>query len=432
MKKTAQRLIIISLIIFAVFILVLLGRFFYIRYQVTQRTATQLTSHLQIKSLNLELADGKTYDDLSKEKYVTVLLTDPDNPDHSEECKIKIHGNYTATLPKKSIRLKCPDRTQVLLANHTDKTLLRNFLALEIADLLSFPYVVNHHQFVNLSLNDQPFGSYLLTDHVGSTAPTQLGLTYIASDSAYLQTDVSSSAQTSPASLVQEPDFPFLIEISDHLFNEPLSNSLFTVAGTPIEIKYPDEDDLTDDHFTQLNTYFNQLEDVLLYRSPTSFGDYFDLETAASWYLLNELVANPDGGKNSIYLSKKPGELIKYGPAWDFDLTFGNYDKPDVSVNPDQLPVLATNLWLQKLHQSSAFQREVQRQYQSVDWSLLSLALDRWSQDLNQSQASNFQVWPVLNEYIHPSPYILGDYQSEIQALQSWLRQRLEFFDTLY
>jgi spore coat protein CotH len=116
----------------------------------------------------------------SKEYYLTgkVSMAGYGNYDDlkSTAVNIKGRGNSTWYYDKKPYRLKFDKKISicgltkaknyVLLANYIDPTLMRNAVALKIAQLLGISYT-NHCIPVNLILNGKYRGSYMLTEKVG-------------------------------------------------------------------------------------------------------------------------------------------------------------------------------------------------------------------------------------------------------------------------
>ena len=60
------------------------------------------------------------------------------------------------------------------------------------------------------------------------------------------------------------------------------------------------------------------------------YAEYIDIDSFVDWYLISEITKNVDSQSfSSIFLNVMPGEKIKMGPLWDFDLSFGNVDYAD-------------------------------------------------------------------------------------------------------
>jgi hypothetical protein len=57
--------------------------------------------------------------------------------------------------------------------------------------------------------------------------------------------------------------------------------------------------------------------------------------------------------------------------------------------------------------------------------------IDSVATELNESQARNFQRWPVLGQYIWPNPRpVPTTWKGEVEELKYWLNNRLAWMDT--
>lgn len=65
-----------------------------------------------------------------------------------------------------------------------------------------------------------------------------------------------------------------------------------------------------------------------------TFESLVDIDSFIDYVLLNELCSNSDAVWKSIYVSKKVGEKMTFGPVWDFDGAFGSW-----TGNPDNSQV---------------------------------------------------------------------------------------------
>jgi hypothetical protein len=122
---------------------------------------------------------------LSKEKYINMnLRIVADNPEYCLEKTgfqdgIRGRGNTTWDYPKKPYRIKFNQKTSlfglerakswVLLADYRSPTLLQNVIGFELGQRFGFPFT-NHYQHIELVLNGEYQGTYILTEqvHVGS------------------------------------------------------------------------------------------------------------------------------------------------------------------------------------------------------------------------------------------------------------------------
>ena len=55
---------------------------------------------------------------------------------------------------------------------------------------------------------------------------------------------------------------------------------------------------------------------------PVGFEDLVDVSSLIDLYLVNEIMENAEGCMRCVYVYKRDGEKLKFGPVWDFDIQF--------------------------------------------------------------------------------------------------------------
>ena len=135
---------------------------------------TQLTNP---PTVYVETFDGRGVN--SRNTYVLCQLTYIDGADtlRYDSVEIRGRGNSTWGLAKKPYRIKFAESTRflgrdrakarswTLLANHADKSLIRNALASEVGTFVGQPFTPAA-RFVDLVLNGTYLGNYQLSDQV--------------------------------------------------------------------------------------------------------------------------------------------------------------------------------------------------------------------------------------------------------------------------
>ena len=129
--------------------------------------------HIYINTFTGRPVTSKTTTVLARMWYVD----EQDNIAFYDSLEIRVRGNSTATLPKRPYRLKFQNKVKLLgkgfanakkwtlLANHGDKTLLRNALTSQMGRFAGLPFNPAA-KFVDLTLNNQYQGNYQLSDQV--------------------------------------------------------------------------------------------------------------------------------------------------------------------------------------------------------------------------------------------------------------------------
>jgi hypothetical protein len=203
----------------------------------------------------------------------------------------------------------------------------------------------------------------------------------------------------------------------------------------------PKGDEITTEQKIWLRQYINKFERVLYddgFMDPkTGYGAYIDADSFIDHHLLVELSKNIDGFRFSTFYHKDRGGLLKMGPIWDWNLSFGNANARD-GFNPEgwywsQLDDRQYS-WFRRLFEDPDFaQRYVDRwgalrtnQFAIVK---INARIDQMATLLNEAQARNFRRWRILGRNVWPNAYVGRTFDDEIGFLKQWVQQRIEWMD---
>ncbi len=287
--------------------------------------------------------------------------------------QIKGRGNSTWEYPKKPYNIKFDKKTSLLgmdkakkwtlLANYIDLSLLHNAYGWELAEAFGLPYT-SQYRFVDLYINGNYLGNYVICESI-EVGENRVEITDLdkANEVANpdLELDTLPRGGTGPDNTVEPasvkgsrkwieiPSDPedisggYLLEYDfQSRYDEELCGFV-TQIGQPVVIKSPE---------CASQAEVNYIADLMeagseaLY-SPTGYNaegkhysEYFDVESLAAAYMLQELSMNYDAGFSSFYAFKPADDMkIHFGPIWDMDNAFGSPYK-HFSV-----PLVTTNLW---------------------------------------------------------------------------------------
>ena len=135
---------------------------------------TQLTN---IPTIYIETFGNKSVTSKTTYVYATMTYVDGDKIVQYDSLQIRGRGNSTWGLAKKPYRIKFHESTKflgkgyaknkswTLLANHGDKSLLRNAVTFTMGDFLGQPFSPAAH-FVDLVLNGTYLGNYQVSDQI--------------------------------------------------------------------------------------------------------------------------------------------------------------------------------------------------------------------------------------------------------------------------
>lgn len=334
------------------------------------------------------------------------------------EAQIRGRGNTTWQMHKKPYRIKFKKKMQignlnkgknlVLLANYLDPTLLKNSLSFEIARALGVPYV-NHYIPCLLRLNGHDKGAYLMTEKVGINS----------------------------ASVDIDEKKGILFELSAE-FDEPYQFKSGEYQ-LPVMVKDPDFDELYEDdpsitpeqRLEMWKADFLIAEnDVENYRPEKSF----DIESFINYVLVFDITRNQEiGHPKSVYIHKtdiSPDSLFHFGPIWDFDYSFNNYDLidgKDVPVSPE------SPLWLHAFFRDILNSPGVKAKYRErmiyfvkevypgiLNW------IDNYARLVRPSAKLNGSQWK-RDDSTYTLVYSSFNHELHVSRLKDWLERRIAY-----
>ena len=363
----------------------------------------------------------------SKEDYVegvASIIGGENYPDLVEaEMKIKGRGNSTwwqgGVWGKKPYQIKFDVKTEVLnipkdkkwvlLAELSDKSLIRNKISREMGDISRFDYVPKA-EYVELFINDQHAGTYLIGQKVEeSKNRVNVG------DKGYL-------IEIDQTNRIDEDDVYFT---TDGWSKFP--SNLFNIKEPSLELN---------------SNEYNLIKNHIIDFEKALFGDNFtdadlgyrafiDLDSFIDWYLINEICKNQDAATySSIYFNYIPGEKIKMGPLWDFDLAYGNVDYSNATY-PEGFHI-KSNPWYKRMFEDPYFNSLVKDRflYYETNLDMLLNKIDLIEKYLEKSQQKNFEIWPILGQYVWPNPVYYDTHHEEVEHLKDWIEQRMTWLKT--
>jgi len=330
----------------------------------------------------------------------------------SSVMKIRGRGNSTWEHPKKPFQMKLDDKSTFLdmpskkkwlfLAEYSDKTMLRNTITFEMGYLSNLEWTPKS-TFAEVYINDEYNGTYNITEKVEEGS-----------------------------NRVDIGDNGFLLEI-DQLERQDSDDVYFYTNKFLVAIKEPSLN-WDDQQYTYIKAYINEFEAALFASNFTDpingYAKYIDIDSFVDWYLINEITKNVDARSfSSIYFNLVPGEKIKMGPLWDFDLSFGNVDYADSEYYNGFW--IKDNPWISRLFDDNAFVEKVKTRfiYFQNNQNLIMDKIDAYAIKLNLAQQENDDKWETLGKFVWPNPVIFDTYNEEVTHLKTWYSQRMTWLD---
>lgn len=371
---------------------------------------------------------------VSKEDYITGTVTVDggrgfDDLD-STIMEIRGRGNSTWGAPKKPYQMKLDSKEKFLdmpkqkkwifLAEYSDKSMLRNTLAFELGYLSSLDWTPKS-EFAEVYINGEYSGTYNVSEKVEEkSARVDIG------DEGFL--------------LEKDTNVQERVDPDDVYFNTSAYQGDDVIVIKEPSIDRIDENDFAyeqDSRFIYIRDYINAFETVLFgdnFADPINgYASYIDIDSFIDWFLINEIAKNVDAKNwSSIYFTHIPGEKIKMGPLWDFDLGFGNLDYSDAQ-NVEGWWV-KYNSWLNRLLDDPSFVLQVQdrfkNHYLTNKQSILG-KIDSKAEMLNLAQQENFEKWQILGVQVWPNRLdrVFDTYEEEVSSLKQWYESRMSWLD---
>ena len=342
-----------------------------------------------------------------------------------DSLQIRGRGNSTWGLPKKPYRIKFKHKTKfldsqhanarnwTLMANCSDKTLIRNAVASYIGKRLGQPFVPAA-TFVDVTLNSNFLGNYQVSDQI-DVHPKRIDIVdqdSILSDT----TDISGG---------------YFMEIGTPAAGQDCW--FYTDRGMPVSVRSPDSEVIQERQVSYIRQFMNNVEAHIFsdnYRDPIQgYRPHIDSLTLASWFLTVEYSGNCDGYYSVYCYKQKADDHLYMGPIWDYDIAFNNCHRIGEVTNrlmlnagygdghaKDWVARIYSDTWFRNLvgrlwHQAVCKDSLVEKTLAYVD--SLAAAID-------ESQRLNYQVWPI-DQRTWDELQLYSTYQEGIDYLKDFL-----------
>ena len=369
-----------------------------------------------------------------------------------ELTTIRGRGNSTWASPKKAYRLKFPNKTKflakedgtneyadaknwTLLANVADKSMLRNALTREVClrieektGVKALPFYPAY-KFVDLVLNNEYIGTYQISDHT----QIQTGRIEIDEDNGWFLEGVATNS-----AFIEDP----------HI----------SVNSYDINVKNPEDEFYTDAKEMEIASYLTTITTFAKHDtwSPSDFSEatgvfkYVDMESAVSYFIGNEISGNFDGLiSNYAYRDINPGDKLKFGPLWDFDIAYGNHSEGADLVHgfifnagkwPNTVPMAAYSRNLTQY--SPEFVTRLIECWDKVydNGSLTTYMLEKVdeiaagianSRTLNYTSKDNGGAgWSITEKYLSWVSNSPSSYEDDINTIKSFIQNHNEWLNT--
>ena len=352
-----------------------------------------------------------------------------------QEVIFRGRGNSTWNMKKKPYRFKMDKKTAVcgmkkaksfaLIANYIDCSLMRNTVALWLANYLEMPFA-NHCIPVKVYFNGICKGQYMLTEKTG-----------IGSGSVDIDEEKGMLFEIDSN---YDEDYKFAYDLYSHTAVQNGNNNQGTL---PVMISDPDLTEIApalgltaDEYFdTWKNDFSAMLTAVMTTPSTGSLKEYIDIESVVNFFMVNSLSSNhemrhPKSFK--LYKDSLDG-VYKFGPVWDFDWAFtfdgregAPANTPMVDNNGDCggytfIKALLSNEEIRTLYQQkwNAFVKD--------GYPELKAYMEEYATLIEPSAKENGVLWPAdysVDWRLSESSF---DFRENFDKLKAWIQQRINY-----
>lgn len=331
---------------------------------------------------------------------------------------IKGRGNWTWNgFDKKPYKIKFDVKHKVLgmpnnrhwcLMAHADDNLgfLRAYAGFRISKALQMRWTPRTRP-VELVLNGQYKGLYFLTEHVR-----------IASNR------VKIKEQADNESRADSVTGGWLVEIDNYQTENNIELDEGNGQHVMISLREPDE--LTNPQRTYIVNQMNALNNALYGNSASTLQQLLDLDEAAKFYLVQEIMEDCESYHGSCFLYKDRDTLgvadkWKFGPVWDFGNAYNRHADRWIYDGP-----IWPQYWIGQLATWPEFQKAVKEQwwiFYHTQKDAVRTKISEMATTITEAAKNDAAVWRNTNHYCDNSNMSgkLSDFLGNYDWRINWL-----------
>ncbi len=349
---------------------------------------------------------------------------------------IRLRGNSTMKARKRPYRIKFDEKQSlfglkankswVLLADYYDQSYIRNYTAFTLAsefENLDFTPTPHH---VALVINNEFKGLYLLCEQMDE----KKGRANVDDDF-----DVAS-----------DTEFPFFVEMDLNAYMEGttgVDNFYVDAVNNHVEIKFPEADErgateesdkVYDYIYEYINAVFttiktNEKVEVSFRETPVGLEDLVNIDSMVDYYLIHEIMLNPDNMFKSTYLHKTKDGKMEFGPIWDFDFSLATewnvpYEKSYIE-DANKIWVAKKGVY-QNLLNNEEFYNKVATRFDEKKNAILETVntMKEYKQVIDEVATIDSKMWHGTT----------GEFQFDMQYdyVRLFLMDRYSYLDTVF
>ena len=418
--------------------------------------------YINTESGSMDAINKDRHHETSESAEYRICLTDG-SPDAAGLCTIKGRGNSTWSQSKRPYNLKLDQENTLLemdgctkyalIANFWDSTQTRQYYAFKAASELGLEYPPRE-QFVNLYLNGRYQSLYLLTQRINVNGGT-VRITDLDKKNQKANPNPDLSADHLQEVVLDRdekgfnsvalawPNEPadlsggYLIEFNARYKDEPY---WFQTETLHMSFKSPQEPSVGESRY--ITSYVREAE-AALFQTDTASGrsvwEYFDMDSWARMYLIQDFFVQSDDEFYSFYFYKKNGDPLLYcGPVWDFDLCLGNMNSGDYYRTSAQTLWLrdGRKRWLNRMDQYPEFRERVAQiyldEFEPIIRNLMDEEYDATVERLEKITGLNYLRWRKSLNYREKTDLVRTLLNTRVQFLHDYYTDPGSFHRLLF
>jgi hypothetical protein len=213
--------------------------------------------------------------------------------------------------------------------------------------------------------------------------------------------------------------------------------------GVRYDFQDPSADAITDAQLAWLTRWMDGFESGIL--AGDAPATWIDVTSFADAVILNELSRNVDAYRRSTFFTKAPdayGGLLHAGPAWDYNLAWGNADfcagdrtdglvweTKELCSDTLQIPA-----WYMKILRDPRFTAPLRCRWESLRGGVLAddaivATIDTLARPLAAAEARDQAIWRTMGVDIWPNSYVGATWEDELAYVATFTTTRAAWLD---
>ena len=376
-------------------------------------------------TISIQVPEGFHYSDMPDLtcESVTDLVMDIRGRGHSTWTRAGKKPFKIKLDEKKSLFGLKENKHWVLLANYFDDTLIKNRITTWLGERLGFEFTPRGVP-VDLVMTGQQYGTHYLGNYYFSEN--------VRVDKNRLNLEALTVEDTDEGTITGG----YLVQNGSQV-NSASPNRFFTTRQEDWATDTPNFDESdggyqNDAQRNYIQGHIQKIEDALygegfVNEEGQNIHDLMDMESAAKYWLVNEISQNHDAyvtGSTYIYKKRDVGDTIAklyWGPLWDFDFAWYPFDNIEGFSQ--------SSTWMEPLlwdKEEGGFVPEVYRQWPAMKAALDQLTaeggiIDQYYAETKLSAEADHEI------YKSGEPF---EYKATIDGLKNWIIARSGWVDT--